>query len=132
MTDFSSARSPARLCFAYRIAREIVVVNITLLGFAVNAVKQLLVRYGTEGCDCENLSLSSCKHTRAVYPRNYCNLRGERTDVVHTSAVNTLLLVKQPAADNEFLSLVKALVNKSLALGINLVKFSVNSLVNRL
>ena len=61
---------------------------------AVNAVKQLLVRYGAECCNCENLCLTSCKHTRTVNSGTYVYFRSERTNVVHSSAVNTLLLIE--------------------------------------
>ena len=94
VTDFSSSWTSRWSNFTYRVRWEVVVVHISLFCFTVNAVKKLFVGNRTECCDCEDLSLSSCEHTRTVNSRNYANLWCERTDIVHSSAVNTLLLIE--------------------------------------
>ena len=107
-------------------------VDISLFSFAVDAVEQLLVADGTEGHNGEDLCLTSGEHTGAVHSGQNSDLAGERTNIVHASAVNALLLVEEPAANDELLCLVQTLVDHCLLLGIDLVKFCVNCLIDGL
>ena len=51
---------------------------------------------------------------------------------IHAAAVHTLLLVEQPAAHDELLRLIHALVDLGRLIGVNLVEVLVHFLVNGL
>ena len=59
------------------------------------------------------------------------NLCVKRTDLVNSTSVNTLAIVKQPAANDEFLKLVKAVVDLCDIVGINVVELLVNCRIDR-
>ena len=54
----------------------------------------------------------------------------ERTDIIDSSAVNTLAVIEEPAADNILLNLVETFLNLDFHFGINLVKLFVNLFIN--
>ena len=59
------------------------------------------------------------------------NLCVKRTNLVDSTSVNTLALVKKPAANDELLKLIHAIVDLCDIVGINLVELLVNSGVDR-
>ena len=107
-------------------------VHIALALFLVKTLKLLTVGNGTERADCHNLRLTACENTRTVNSRKNSNLSCQRTNFIKLSSVNALSVVKQPAANNEFLQFVHTFVNHSNLFGVLLVKLCVNFRVNRL
>ena len=70
---------------------------------------------------------------RAVDSRQQTDFCGKRTDLIHASAVNTLLLVEQPAAHDKLLRQIHALVDLlPPRSGINFVEVLVHFFVNGL
>ena len=57
---------------------------------------------------------------------------GERTNLVNSSSVNALAVVKQPAADNVLLSFIETVVNFRDIVRIDFVKFLVYSVIDGL
>ena len=106
--------------------------HIALFGLFINTVEQLHIAHGAEGRDGQHLSLTSGEQTRTVYAGQDADLAREWADIVHASAVYALLLIKQPAADDELLGLVQTLVDLGFRLGIDLVELLVNSLIDGL
>ena len=107
-------------------------VDVSLCGFVVDTVKELNIAHRSECCNGENLSLTSCEHTRAVNAAEKVNLCVKGTNLVYSSAVNTLALVKEPASYNELLEFIHTVVYLCYVVGIFLVKLSMNSLINGL
>ncbi len=130
MTYLTASGTSAGLCFAYRVAREVVLVHISLCFFLVETVDALSVAYRTESSDSEDLSLTSCEETRSVYAGENSGLGSKRTNLVDTSAVNALALV-EPVADYLLLELVDALVDHSDLLGVLLIEISVDIVNDR-
>ena len=118
MTDLASSGRADGLCLAGGVAGHIVVVHISLRLFLVDAVKHLLIAEGAEGSNRENLSLTSREESRAVRSGKEIDLCGKRTDLVHSSAVNALLVVDEPAADDLLLDLVDKLFHSRIDIGI--------------
>ena len=56
----------------------------------------------------------------------------KRANLVYTSAVNALAVVEQPAAHDELLGLVKAVIDLLYLVGINLVELLMNLLIDGL
>ena len=57
------------------------------------------------------------------------NLRVKRAHIVDSASVNTLVFIKQPAADNKFLKLIKTFVKLLGLFGIYFIEFFVNLFV---
>ena len=104
-------------------------VDITLGFLFVNTVEELVVAGRAQCCNGQNLSLASCEHTGTVYAGQQVNFCSQRTDLVHCTAVNTLLLIQQPAANNILLGLVQALVDLCTLIRIDLCKVLVYLLI---
>ena len=132
VTDFTSARASGGLRLAYGIGREVVVVDVALGLFVIDAVKELVVTRGAERCNGKYLRLAAGEHAGAVYARQQTDFCGKRTDLIHTSAVNTLLLVEQPAAHDKLLRQIHALVDLCRLIWVNFVEVLVHFFVNRL
>ena len=107
-------------------------VHIALGVLAVDAVKNLRIADGAEGGDGQNLSLASGEHTRAVNSVKQVDFSRKRANLIDASTVNALAVVKQPAAHDELLGLVKAVVNLLYLVGINLVELLMNLLIDGL
>ena len=86
-------------------------VDVALLVLVVDAVELLGLADGAERADGQHLGLAAGKHAGAVDAGQQADLGGQRADLVHLAAVDALLLVEQPAADDEFLELVERLVD---------------------
>ena len=80
--------------------------HIAFFFFVVKTVKLLCVAHRSESYDGKNLCLTSCKETGAVCSGKNGNLACERTDLIHSSAVYTLFVNKEPTTDNLFLNLI--------------------------
>ena len=123
MTDLTSSGASAGLGFTYRIAREIVLVHISLCFFLVKSVELLCITYRAEGCNCKNLCLTSCKESGAVNTGENTYFRSKGTNFINTSAVNTLTLI-EPCTNDLFLKLVYALIDHSDLFRVNLIELS--------
>ncbi len=60
------------------------------------------------------------------------NLSRQRADLVHAASVNTALLIKQPAADNELLQLIQAFAECRFAVWIYILEMLGNLRLNDL
>ena len=131
MTDLTSSGASGGLCLTYGVGGEVVVVHISLGIFFIKTVDLLSVAYRAESCNCKNLSLTSCKQTRTVYSGKNAYLGSQRTDIIDSTAVNTLALV-EPVSYDLLLELVDALVDHSGLFGIKLIKLSVDIVLDRI
>ena len=62
--------------------------------------------------------MTSCKETRAVCAGKETNLAAESSDLIHSSAVNTLLVLKEPTTNDLLLDLINKLLHHTGKLGI--------------
>jgi len=132
VTDLAASGRTGSLSLTCGEAGHIVVVDISLLSLLVDIVEELNLADRTKRTNCKNLSLTSGEHTAAVNSRNESYLCVERTDLVHSSAVNTLLVNEQPAADDLLLELVDKLFHNIGYLGILLGELLDDSVLDRL
>lgn len=132
VTDLAASGASRGLGLADRVRGEVVVVHIALGVLAVDAVKNLRIADGAEGGDGQNLSLASGEHTRAVNSVKQVDFSRKRANLIDASAVNALAVVKQPAAHDELLGLVEAVVDLLYLVGINLVELLMNLLIDGL
>ena len=107
-------------------------VHVALALFLVKTLKLLAVGNGTQCADGHDLSLTSGEHTRAVNSVKQVDFSRKRANLIDASAVNALAVVKQPAAHDELLGLVKAVVDLLYLVGINLVELLMNLLIDGL
>ena len=127
MADFTSAGAAGRSGFANGIGRHVVLVHIAFGCYAVNAVEFLGFGNKAEGCNGKNLGLSAGEHTAAVGSGKKANFCGKRTDFIKTTSVNTFAVVDEPTSYNVFLKFVDSFVDFENIVGINFVKFFMNS-----
>ena len=109
VADLTSAGAADSLCFTCGVSGHVVVVHISLFRFVVEAFKHLAVGKSAYCSDCENLCLTACEKTGAVYTGEKSNLGCEGTELVHASAVNTFLVNEEPTANDLLLDLVDKL-----------------------
>ena len=81
-------------------------VHIAFFFFVVKTVEHLSVAHRTESYDGKNLSLTSCKETRAVCSGKNADLACERTNLIHSSAVYTFFVNKEPTTNDLLLNFV--------------------------
>ena len=132
VTYLAASGASGGLGLADGVGGEIVVVHIALGILAVDTVENLRVADGAEGGDGQNLSLASGEHTRAVNSVEQVDFSRKRANLIDASAVNALAVVKQPAAYDKLLGLVKAVINLLYLVGINLVELLMNLLIDGL
>ena len=101
-------------------------VHVALALFLVKTLKLLAVGNGTQCADGHDLSLTSGEQTGTVNSRQHADFSSQRTDLVHLSAVNALVVVEQPAAYYELLELVYSLVDHSDLLWVNFIELCVD------
>ncbi len=106
-------------------------VHISLAVLFIQTVDSLRIAYGTESCNCKNLSLTSCKKTRTVNSGKNAYLSGKRTYLIDTPAVNTFALI-EPVPYNFLLKFVNALVDHCNFFGVLLVKLFMNLVLDRI
>ena len=130
MTDLAAAGTAAGTGFAHRVGGEVILMHITLGFLVVKTVENLSVSDLTEGDGGQNLSLTSGEKAGTVNAGKQTDFGGERTHFVDSAAVDTLAVVKKPAANHKFLQFVEAIVKLFDFLGIFLVEFFVNLGIN--
>ena len=79
--------------------------------------------------DAESLSLTTCKESGSMRARQEAGLAGERTELMKTTAVATLLAVENADAESFFLQIIKRLGDVELRGGWELLKNSGTHLV---
>ena len=110
VADLTTAGAAGGSGLTDRVGREVVLVHVTLLGVFVDAVEFLSIGQRSEGGDGQDLSLTSREHTGTVDSRKEVDLGVQRTDLIDAAAVDALVLVLQPAADNVLLDEVQDLI----------------------
>ena len=131
MSECTTTWTTARLGFAYRIGREIILVHIPLGGFFIQAVNLLAIANRAKCCNGQNLCLSSCEQTRTMYTWQQTNFSCKRTDFINASSIYTLALI-QPIPNNFLLQLVQALINHRNLFRIRFIKLLMHSIYDRL
>ena len=91
--------------------------HITLGFLVVKTVENLSVSDLTEGDGGQNLSLASGEKAGTVNAGKQTDFGGERTHFIDSAAVDTLAVVKKPAANHKFLQFVEAIVKLSISSG---------------
>ena len=106
VTDLPATGAAGSTCLAYRVGREVIVVDIPL-GLLVGQIVHELVVLGTaQSAGGEHLRLTTGEHAGAVDPGQDAHFCSQRTDLVDATTVHTLALIQQPAAHHELLHLV--------------------------
>ena len=106
VTDLPSAGGTDGLCFSGGEAGHVVLMHISFGGFLVDGVQLLRISQGAQCGNGKHLRLSSGEHTGAMNSGQQIDLGIQRTDLIHLSAVHSLLVHQQPAADNLLLNLI--------------------------
>ncbi len=118
MTDIAPAGAAHRLVLAGAVRREVVVVDVALLGLGADRVDPLHVRGRAEGRDGQRLGLTTGEQARAVGARHQPDLDRDRPDVVEAAAVDADALVEDDPADGLLLDQVEqALADPRVAAG---------------
>ena len=94
VTDLAASGTSGDTGLTDGIGREIVLVQIALVGrIDIQAVHLLHVGKRCQGADIADLRLSSGKHAGAVDARDGIDLRRQRTDLRHLSAVRAFAVL---------------------------------------
>ena len=111
MTDFTTSRTTNRTSLTYRIAREVVLMNVVLGSLNTEAVKNLLITKRTQGSNCENLGLTTGKEARTMWTRQNANFTAYRTNLLNLTTVRTNLLLGNHTAYDFLNDFVKHIWN---------------------
>ena len=131
MADFAAAGAAARASFAHRVGREVIVMHIALAILFVDAVKNLGIAHRAKRCHREHLCLAAGEHGGAVRALEHINLCRQRADLIDAAPIHTLAVIQQPAAHDELLELIQAVVDLIGFLRELLIKFRMNFIVDR-
>ena len=107
VADVTPAGAAHRLVLAGAVRREVVVVDVALLGLRADRVDPLDVRGRAERGDRQRLGLAAREEARAVRPRDQAHLDRDRPDVREAAAVDPDALVDDDAADRLLLDQVE-------------------------
>src|SRR5438874_5949625 len=99
VADVAPAGAAHRLVLTGAVRREVVVVDVALLGLRADRVDPLDVRGRAEGRDGERLRLAAREQAGAVGARDEPDLDRDRTDVRQAAAVDPDALVGDEATD---------------------------------
>ena len=116
VTDLAAAGGTGGLGLADRVAGEVVVVHIALLGLFPDGVQLLVGGQGVQGSDGEDLGLAAGEQAGAVDPGQHADLGAKRTDLVLLAAVHAVAL-QQPGLDDLLLELVGDLLQVLVHIG---------------
>ena len=107
MTDLTTSRSTAGLRLTYRVAREVILVKVTLLGdVLVESLDLLNLGKRCQGDDIEDLCLSTLEHRRAMDSRNQIHLCLERTDLLDLTTIRSLVILQDHLTNGLLLVLI--------------------------
>ena len=126
VADLTTAGAAGGTGFANRVAGEVVVVHIALLGLFPGGIQLLSVTQGAQRADGQDLGLAAGEHTGTVNTGDHADFGSQRTDIGQGTAVNTLALVQDQTADNVLLQLVHALAQLGGGVGIDVGKVLVH------
>ena len=107
VADVAPAGAAHRLVLAGAVRREVVVVDVALLGLRADRVDPLDVRGRAEGRDGQGLGLAAGEQAGAVGARHEPDLDRDRPDVVEAAAVDADALVEDEPADGLLLDQVE-------------------------
>ena len=114
MSDLSASGSSGDSGLAYGISREVVLVNVSLLGnVGVKAFNSLCLGERCKSNNVADLCLSACEHSGAVHSGDQVDFCGERTDLVQSASIGTLVVLEDHLADCLLLILINSLVEDS-------------------
>ena len=99
VADVAPAGAAHRLVLAGAVRREVVVVDVALLGLGADRVDPLDVRGRAERGDGQRLRLAAGEQARAVGARQEADLDRDRSDVGQAAAVDADALVDDDPAD---------------------------------
>ena len=107
MTDLTTSRSTAGLRLTYGVAREVILVKVTLLGdVLVESLDLLNLGKRCQGDDIEDLCLSTLEHRRAMDSRNQIHLCLERTDLLDLTTIRSLVILQDHLTNGLLLVLI--------------------------
>ena len=93
MSDFTTSRSSGWFCLTYRVRWEVIVMHISLCSFKlIKSIKSLCFCKRSKSCDCTDLCLSTCEHSRTMYSRDDICLCCQRTDLCDRTAIRTFVI----------------------------------------
>ena len=128
MTDLTTSRSTAGLRLTYRVAREVILVKVTLLGdVLVESLDLLNLGKRCQGDDIEDLGLSTLEHRRAMDSRNQIHLCLERTDLLDLTTIRSLVILQDHLTNGLLLVLIygiRKLLKGILIIGESLLELS--------
>ena len=89
MSDFTTTWALSRLCLAYAVTWEIIVMNISFENFIIQAFKLLNLTDCAQSCSCQNLCLTTSENTTAVNSWQNAMLTPNWSDFLQSSSVWT-------------------------------------------
>ena len=120
MTNLTTAWATNRTSLAYRVAREIVLMDIMLAGFYTKAINYLLISQRAQGSNSQNLSLTTGKQARTMSTRQNTYLTANRTNLFYLTTIRANLLLGNHAANDFLNNLVEHIRNFLNGIWINL------------
>ena len=114
MTNLTTSRSSGRLCLAYRVGWEVVVMHISLGCFKlIQSVQSLCLGKWCQSSHCTDLCLSSCKHGRTMNSGDNIHFCSQRTDLLDGTSIRTLVVFQDHLTYSLLLILVYSLAKYS-------------------
>ena len=114
MTNFTTSRSTARLGLTYRVGREIILMDITLLSYVrIKSINLLNLGKRCKGYNVADLSLSTSEHGRTMNSGNEINLSRQRTNLVDCTTIRTLVILEDHLTYRLLLVLIYSLTKNS-------------------
>ena len=117
MADLPAAGGTGGLGLAHRVAGEVVVVHVALLGLFPDGVQLLAGGQGVQGADGQDLGLAAGEQAGAVDPGQHAHFGAEGTDLVLLAAVHAVAF-QQPGLDDLLLELVGDLLQILVHVGV--------------
>ena len=117
VADLPAAGGTGGLGLAHRVAGEVVVVHVALLGLFPDGVQLLAGGQGVQGADGQDLGLAAGEQAGAVDPGQHAHFGAEGTDLVLLAAVHAVAF-QQPGLDDLLLELVGDLLQILVHVGV--------------
>src|SRR5215472_13014390 len=103
VADVASTGAAQRARLADAVWREVVVVDVALRLVQPDRVDRLLVCFGAQRGNAQDLRLTACEQARAMRPRQHADLDRYRADLFGAASVGASALLEDLGADEVLL-----------------------------
>ena len=114
MTDLTTSRSSGRFGLSYRVAREVVMMHVSLAYFMlIQSIQLLLLRQRSQRTYVTDLSLSTGEHSGTMYSRDNIYFSCQRTNLGDLTSIRTFVIFQDHLADSLLLILIYSFTKNS-------------------